>query len=117
MTSPVLFISGPRIVSTPGRRWNGNTWAFTAKWSILAFRDDVHIELRRVGQIAVHQDRVCLRDADRPFHELGEILLAMDDLHPAAAEDVRRPDENRIADPGGDLSDFFEAVPRGGLRL
>jgi len=59
----------------------------------------------------------CLRDADRPFHELGEILLAMDDLHPAAAEDVRRPDENRIADPGGDLSDFFEAVPRGGLRL
>src|SRR5437667_2604325 len=41
----------------------------------------------------------------------------MDDLHPAAAEDVRRPDENRIADPGGDLSDFFEAVPRGGLRL
>ena len=29
MTSPVDFISGPRIVSTPGNRTNGNTGLFT----------------------------------------------------------------------------------------
>src|SRR2546426_5760172 len=84
---------------------------------VLAVRDDVHIDLRRVGQITVHQDRVCLRDADRPLHEPGKILLAMDDLHPAATEDVGGPDEDGIADPGGDLSDLVEAVSRGGVRL
>ena len=30
ITSPVDFISGPRIVSTPGNRPNGSTAAFTA---------------------------------------------------------------------------------------
>ena len=29
ITSPVDFISGPRIVSTPGKRTNGNTGLFT----------------------------------------------------------------------------------------
>ena len=29
MTSPVDFISGPRMVSTPGNRTNGNTGALT----------------------------------------------------------------------------------------
>ena len=29
ITSPVDFISGPRIVSTPGKRTNGNTGVFT----------------------------------------------------------------------------------------
>ena len=29
MTSPVDFISGPRIVSTPGKRTNGNTGVLT----------------------------------------------------------------------------------------
>src|SRR3990172_1494668 len=36
ITSPVLFISGPRIASTPGSFWNGNTGAFTATWEIAA---------------------------------------------------------------------------------
>jgi len=31
MTSPVDFISGPRIVSTPGNLMNGNTASLTAK--------------------------------------------------------------------------------------
>src|SRR5256885_11107613 len=84
---------------------------------VLAVRDDLHIDLRRVGQIPVHQDRMRLRNADRPFHEPSKILLPMDDLHPSATEDIRRPDEDGIADPGSDLSDLFEAVTRRGLRL
>ena len=84
---------------------------------VLAIRDDVHVNLRRVGKIAVHEDRVRLRDADRPLHESGEILFAVDDLHPAATEDVRRPDENGVADPGGHLSDLVEAVPGSRVRL
>src|SRR6266700_3586302 len=32
MTSPVDFISGPRIRSTPGKRANGNTASLTATW-------------------------------------------------------------------------------------
>ena len=47
----------------------------------------------------------------------GEVLFAVDDLHPAATEDVRRPDENGVADPGGDLSDLVEAVPGSRVRL
>ena len=30
MTSPVDFISGPRVVSTPGKRGKGSTASFTA---------------------------------------------------------------------------------------
>ena len=33
ITSPVERISGPRIVSTPGNRANGNTASFTATWA------------------------------------------------------------------------------------
>src|SRR5215468_3219222 len=33
ITSPVDFISGPRIVSTPWKRANGNTGDFTKNWS------------------------------------------------------------------------------------
>ena len=33
ITSPVERISGPRMVSTPGKRANGNTASFTATWS------------------------------------------------------------------------------------
>jgi hypothetical protein len=32
MTSPVDFISGPRITSTPGNRANGKIASFTATW-------------------------------------------------------------------------------------
>ena len=32
ITSPVLFISGPSTVSTPGNFRNGNTASFTEKW-------------------------------------------------------------------------------------
>src|SRR4051812_28678948 len=32
MTSPVDFISGPRMVSTPGNLMNGNTASFTEKY-------------------------------------------------------------------------------------
>ena len=33
MTSPVLFISGPRMMSVPGNLLNGNTASLTATWS------------------------------------------------------------------------------------
>ncbi len=33
ITSPVERISGPRMVSTPGKRAKGNTASFTAMWS------------------------------------------------------------------------------------
>ena len=41
MTSPVDFISGPRIVSTPGNRANGNTGDFTQYWFDLQFGREV----------------------------------------------------------------------------
>ena len=34
ITSPVLRISGPRMVSTPGKRANGKTGAFTETWRV-----------------------------------------------------------------------------------
>ena len=37
ITSPVDFISGPRMISTPGKRAKGNTASFTATWSNSGF--------------------------------------------------------------------------------
>ncbi len=37
MTSPVDFISGPRIVSTPGNRENGRTASLTATCGLVSF--------------------------------------------------------------------------------
>ena len=37
ITSPVDFISGPRMVSTPGNLTNGNTASFTEKYGGIDF--------------------------------------------------------------------------------
>ena len=46
MTSPVDFISGPRRISTPGKRANGNTASLTATWplSVAAFDEDAGVK-------------------------------------------------------------------------
>ena len=51
ITSPVERISGPRIVSTSGKRSNGSTASFTATWPPVARR--VQRALRRAAAASV----------------------------------------------------------------
>src|SRR3989441_9995379 len=58
-----------------------------------------------------------LRDADRRLHEASELLLAVHNLHPSTAEDIRWADEDRISNASGAIPDVVEAVSGGGLGL
>src|SRR3989337_473376 len=80
-------------------------------------RDDVHIDLRRVVEVLVHKNGMVPRHPCGGGHEVLEILLAVHDLHPSTAEDIRRSHEYGIANLRGKRADLVEAEARGSLRL
>ena len=80
-------------------------------------RDGIHIDLDRVLEELVDEDRVLGRHPDRLLHELAQILIVVDDPHRAPAEHVRRPDEDGIADPGGNRLGLVEGARGGAGRL
>ena len=63
-----------------------------------AVGDRVDVDLDRVLQELVDQDRMLGRHLHRLVHELAEVLLVVDDTHRAPAEHVGRAHEHRIAD-------------------
>ena len=63
-----------------------------------AVADAVDVDLDRVVEEAVEQDRRLLAHLDRLAHVALEVLVAVDDLHRPAAEHIARPDDERIAD-------------------
>ena len=73
-----------------------------AEEQLLAVEERVHVDLDRVVDEPVDQHRVLRADLGRPGDVALERLVAVDDLHAAAAEDVRRPDQDRVADLGRD---------------
>ena len=70
---------------------------------VLAVADRVHVDLDGVLEELVDEHGVLGAHADRRVHVVLELLGAVDDLHGAAAEHVRRPHEQRVADARGDL--------------
>ena len=66
--------------------------------------DRVDVELERVLEEPVDQDRVLRRDVDGVAHVAIERRLFVDDRHAAPAEHVRRSDDHREADRRGDLA-------------
>ncbi len=64
-----------------------------------AVGDEVDVELGRVLEVAVDQDRVAARDLGGERHELLDRLLVVADRHGAPAEHVARPHEYRVAEP------------------
>ena len=88
---------------------------------VRAVGDDVDVDLDRVGQELVDQDRRVLlagarrqalaaRGLHRGEHELLQARRVVDDLHRAAAQHVRRAHHHRVADALGDLARLVEAV-------
>ena len=69
-----------------------------ADHDVLAVAERVDVDLDRVVQEAVEQHRRIVRHLDRLAHVALEIAAVVDDLHRAAAEHVRRPHDERIAD-------------------
>ena len=68
----------------------------------LAVGDAIDIHLDRVLEKAVDQDRAARADLDRAPHVAPQVIRVINQFHRAAAENERRPNEHRIADPLGD---------------
>ena len=57
--------------------------------------DTVDIDFGSQIQESIEQHRACVRHADGRVHVRGEIFFAVDYFHRPAAQDVRRPDDER----------------------
>ena len=64
-----------------------------------AIGERVHVTFKRVLEESIDEDRPFLRYSRRRCEVFLERMRVVDDLHGAPAEDIRRPDEHRIADP------------------
>ena len=73
---------------------------------ILAVADRIDIDLDGIGKIAVDEHRARAGYDDRLGDVAIELFVVADDFHGAAAQHIRRADDDRIADPGGDLARF-----------
>ena len=69
-----------------------------ADQDVLTVTNGVHVHFHGVVQEAVQQHRGIVGYLDRFVHVLGQLVLAVDDLHGAAAQHIGRPDHQRIAD-------------------
>jgi len=83
----------------------------------MAVADRVDVQLGRVAEELVDQDRVLLGGLDGLLDTGLQAALVVDDPHRAAAEDERRPDQQRIPELAGDLQRVLIAGGRIALRL
>ena len=83
-----------------------------AEVHVRAVVDRVDVDLDRVVEEAVDEDRVLRRGDRRPGDVLAEGRVVVDDLHAAATEDVGGPHEDRVADLAGDLHGLVRAEGR-----
>ena len=75
-----------------------------------AVADRIDIDLDRVAQILVDQNRRLGRNLDLVGDIVVELLGAVDDFHRPPAEHVARPRQHRIADPRGDRDRLVAAA-------
>src|SRR5215207_5385277 len=68
----------------------------SADVDLLSVRDRVHVDLGVVLHKLVDEGRVSWSCARAGPEVEVEVIVAVDDLHPAPAEDVRRPHDDRI---------------------
>ena len=80
-----------------------------------AIGDAIDLDFRAL-HVAVDENRVVRRDLDGAAHVVAQLRLVVDDLHRAAAEDVRRADHDRVADLGGTRDGIVEVRDADALR-
>ena len=68
----------------------------------LAVGQRIDVDLDGIAEIGVDQHRIVARGLDRVAEIMGQRRGVMDDLHGAAAEHVRWPHDDRVADARGD---------------
>ena len=73
---------------------------------VVAVADGVHLDLRAF-QVLVNQQRLLARDLLGHGGETQELVGRSADLHGAAAQHKRGPDEHRIAELARELDGFF----------
>ena len=82
-----------------------------------AVADAVHVDLDRLGEVLVDEDRVVAGNLDGGLDIRLQFIGGVDDLHRPSSEDVGRPDENRVSDALGDLLGLLEGVSGSGRGL
>src|SRR5579875_2077347 len=83
--------------------------------NVLAVVDRVDLDLE-AGEVLVDQARRLRPDRGRGLGICGELTFVVDDLHPAAAQDVRRADEDRKTELASYLACLAKRVRRSSLR-
>ncbi len=74
-----------------------------------AIAQGVDVDLDGVFEESVDEDRMLGRQLGRALDVALQRLIVVDDLHAASAENVRRPDQDRIPDVSGDATGLLEA--------
>src|SRR5690554_1857279 len=74
--------------------------------------DRIDVDLDSVSEERVDQHRMRPAHPDSLFDVTLKFGLVMDDLHRPPAEDVRRPDQHRVADRAGLLPCLLRRVSR-----
>ena len=80
-------------------------------------RDRIDVELHRILEEFVDEDRVAGGRGDGPDHVAIERRHVVHDRHRTAAEDVRRPDDEREPDRGRDFARLVGRGRRSARRL
>jgi hypothetical protein len=87
-----------------------------ADQAVIAVRHPVHIELERVLEEPVEQNRLAVRRLRRLEEEAPHAVLVEHDLHRATAEHVRWPHQDRVADASGHRQRVLDRVRRPEVR-
>jgi hypothetical protein len=87
-----------------------------AEVEICTVEECVHVDLDRVVQEAVDEDRVLGRRLGGLLDVRDERVVVVDDDHAPPAEDVGRADEHRVADLSGHGQGLVRAERRAVLR-
>ena len=82
-----------------------------------AVRDAVHVELDRVVEELVHEDRLAVRGGDGLRGVFLQLLRRGDDRHRAPAEDEARAHEDGVAELRGDPARVGDGVRDAARRL
>ena len=74
--------------------------------------DHVHVDLDGIAEKTIDEHRRIVKIArtDRGHHVPTKRCLVVTGLHPTATQDVTRPHQNRVTNPGGDADGIFERM-------
>ena len=81
--------------------------------ALVSVAEGIDIELDGILEEGVEIDRVVRRDLRCLAHVRLEVVVVVDDCHAAAAQDIARTDQERVADVLGDSTGLVQGLGDG----